>query len=555
MFTKNIYVKFLLFLTIFFLITSCSSETSNNDQNAELEAKLRIANAELTAVAIVNEAKIKSNTENNQSVVPTPDVSKIEQVFPTPQINRIPKSTETNNNNKSTEKNLLLSPTNIPKNILNNNSSPIPTVTTLIPTVTNNSAMSLIWNPTPTAKPSLNRIPVIPTPTPTTIPDKYGEISLLPPLNVDRSQHTAVRMADGKVMVLGGTTNSKTTKSVEIFDPRNGRWEEKADLNFPRYEARAVALKDNRVLVVNGINCNIQECYDGPLYFDKAGTSYAINDNQSYNKFIWPEDEKKAEIYDPIKDQWTIVKMNRNHGGRADLILLDDGQVLVIGSNSKKLPNPDGSEYYLTTHIPEVFDPSLDEFYEISAHKYAAQNDSFALKLKDNRVLVLHYDYKFNENENDRPQIHEIFDPSTGLWNDIEFSCFIGGSNGSKGIKMFSNGELFISSSYEKKLPHSPEDICYGAIKLNVDNRTITKLSPTSNNSGEFSIMLNNDRKLNLSGEGISEYNPLNIDDNMYFLTFNPMKGSIPIQLMDGRVVLTGGLGSNTIVYHPKVID
>ena len=36
MFTKNIYVKFLLFLTIVLTITSCSSDTSNNDQNAEL---------------------------------------------------------------------------------------------------------------------------------------------------------------------------------------------------------------------------------------------------------------------------------------------------------------------------------------------------------------------------------------------------------------------------------------------------------------------------------------------------------------------------------------
>jgi hypothetical protein len=36
MFTKNIYVKFLLFLTIVLSITSCSSDTSNNDQNAEL---------------------------------------------------------------------------------------------------------------------------------------------------------------------------------------------------------------------------------------------------------------------------------------------------------------------------------------------------------------------------------------------------------------------------------------------------------------------------------------------------------------------------------------
>ena len=259
MFDKNIYVKFLLFLTIFFSITSCSSGTSNNDQNAELEAKLRIANAELTAVAIINEAKVNSNLINPEIIkdvnqpnkeipLPTPEIKRI-PVIPTPNPARIP---DINSE--------IISPTYVPEPTATYTSSnkimpPVPTQ--------NNNPMSLNWNPTPTPKPTINRIPVIPTPTATRTPDKYGELSFLPPMNQPRRMHVALKLNDGKVMVIGGSQTDygrnyfgTTLTSVEVFDPRNGSWESKAPLNFPRFEARGVVLKDDRVLVMNGIDCN-----------------------------------------------------------------------------------------------------------------------------------------------------------------------------------------------------------------------------------------------------------------------------------------------------------
>lgn len=583
MFDKNIYVKFLLFLTIFLSITSCSSETSNNDQNAELEAKLRIANAELTAVAIVNEAKIKSNTENNQTGVPAPDVSKIEQLLPTPQINRIPKSAEINNNNKAAEKNILLPPTNIPQNIPNNNSSPIPTVTS-------NSAMSLNWNPTPTPKPSINRIPVIPTPTATRTPDKYGELSFLsPPMEQTRVQHTAVLMKDGRVMVIGGQTQdyNDTFNSVEIFDPKNGSWETKSPLNFPRYEASAVALKDNRVLVMNGIHCS------------GSNESTCKEARNSYDKNYKGEDTLLAELYDPISDKWDLIKMNHKHffSGTGEMILLDDGQVLILGFNSVRYQNPDGTDYYVSTNIPEIFDPSLDEFYDIAPSKHEIGNGTDAYKMNDGRVVVFQRGYDPSKNID---QYFEIFDPKTGYWEEGTLSCYI---SGTQNLMKFSNGEFLIPNAREKKLDTSETDICYGPMILNLDTKTLTKLEDPrkyiddvngslilENKPGQShasTIMLKNDRVFYVfaiirntynSDTHYVEYNPKDPGDNFFDMGMmknessncerNPQtdqrlcKGrakSIPIQLNDGRVLLAGGEDRSdrpkTIIYHPKVID
>ena len=44
------------------------------------------------------------------------------------------------------------------------------------------------------------------------------------PMGTAREHHTATLLADGRVLVAGGTSNAVETKTAEIYDPMAGTW-------------------------------------------------------------------------------------------------------------------------------------------------------------------------------------------------------------------------------------------------------------------------------------------------------------------------------------------
>jgi hypothetical protein len=75
-------------------------------------------------------------------------------------------------------------------------------------------------------------------------------------MNVPRESHTASLLADGRVLVIGGHNgrrqNMEVHAATELFDPRTGRFEAAASLATARHKHDAIRLADGRVLVVGG---------------------------------------------------------------------------------------------------------------------------------------------------------------------------------------------------------------------------------------------------------------------------------------------------------------
>ena len=75
-------------------------------------------------------------------------------------------------------------------------------------------------------------------------------------LNTPRWQHTATRLQDGKVLVVGGVANGDDPLNVldtsELYDPATGTWSVTGHLNRPRVGHTATLLLDGRVLVAGG---------------------------------------------------------------------------------------------------------------------------------------------------------------------------------------------------------------------------------------------------------------------------------------------------------------
>jgi N-acetylneuraminic acid mutarotase len=67
-----------------------------------------------------------------------------------------------------------------------------------------------------------------------------------------RVSHTATRLPNGKVLVTGGTGSVGTLASVELYDPATGTWSAGPALRVARLNHAAVLLTNGKVLVVGG---------------------------------------------------------------------------------------------------------------------------------------------------------------------------------------------------------------------------------------------------------------------------------------------------------------
>lgn len=67
-----------------------------------------------------------------------------------------------------------------------------------------------------------------------------------------RAFHTATLLNDGRVLVVGGKTQSDVTPSAEIFDPTTGDWTAVGRLSTPRMNHAAALLPNGDVLIIGG---------------------------------------------------------------------------------------------------------------------------------------------------------------------------------------------------------------------------------------------------------------------------------------------------------------
>jgi N-acetylneuraminic acid mutarotase len=78
--------------------------------------------------------------------------------------------------------------------------------------------------------------------------------SRLPPLRTARGGIAAVRLGDGRIVVFGGEQLMQagtTIASVELFDPRRGRWQALPDMRTPRHGLGGTAF-GRRVYAIEG---------------------------------------------------------------------------------------------------------------------------------------------------------------------------------------------------------------------------------------------------------------------------------------------------------------
>jgi len=206
--------------------------------------------------------------------------------------------------------------------------------------------------------------------------------TLTAPMSVARVQATATPLDDGRILVVGGTSNGPegALAGAELYDPQGGGWSATGSLTQGRRGQIAVRLHDGRVLVAGGTS-------DMPV--PPLGKACCL---------------ASVEIYDPASGSWSeAAPMSHQRYGAAATVL-PDGRVLVAGG-------ADAEEG--TFHVQdsaELYDPGSDTWTAASA-PLAARYGATAVTLPDGRMLVLG-----GANLDSQLASSELFDPATMAW-------------------------------------------------------------------------------------------------------------------------------------------
>jgi hypothetical protein len=187
--------------------------------------------------------------------------------------------------------------------------------------------------------------------------------------------HTATLLADGRVLVAGGDGASPSA-SAELYDPTTGTWNATGNLVTYRREHSAVALADGRVLVMGGT--------------DAYGTVLA-----------------SAEVYDPNTGTWSATGGMAGARRAFTATRLLDGRVLVAGGLT------DGNDECTGTNcqvLAELYDPATGTWTSAGTMTTARGFHAAAL-LANGKVLV-----SGGGVDGQQSTAAELYDPATGMW-------------------------------------------------------------------------------------------------------------------------------------------
>ena len=137
-------------------------------------------------------------------------------------------------------------------------------------------------------------------------------------MGTPRSGHTAVRLLDGRVLVVGGANHDEENDtSAEVYDPDSGTWSATGNMVRPRggFAFAATLLRDGKVLVGDGQGAEVYDpevgtwTVTGPMaVMDPDGTSHwgsatLLRDGRA----LVVHDGGSSEVYDPDSGTWTAT--------------------------------------------------------------------------------------------------------------------------------------------------------------------------------------------------------------------------------------------------------
>lgn len=230
-----------------------------------------------------------------------------------------------------------------------------------------------------------------------------------------RSWHTAVLLADGQVLLAGGTTNalggSKDVRSAELYDPASGTFSPTGSFSAGTIHCSATLLADGKVLFIGRKKNNDPsvEVYDPATgRFNAAGdpvnTWCDSTATPLPNGKVLITGELGAALYDPGTGKFRATGPMVADRTDPAAALLPNGKVLVTGGTA-------GGHRLASA---ELYDPETGQFSRTGDMKTARWGHS-TVPLPTGKVLVARGYWT-------DPMIYpslELYDPANGTFSFV----------------------------------------------------------------------------------------------------------------------------------------
>jgi hypothetical protein len=241
--------------------------------------------------------------------------------------------------------------------------------------------------------------------------------------------HTAVRLQDGRVLVLGGSPDFQHhLDAAELFDPATGKFTLTGKMLQNRAAPTATLLPNGQVLVVGGWGSGPEEPKSSAELFDPAAGSFRQTGSLSLQRYrhnaVALADGRVAilggydhgnrsltrvEIYDPATGTFAAGGDLVQSRGDASPVLLPDGRILVVGgAHTRAAGDP------VPANSIEIYDPATGQS-SVTDTLPAGGIADIAISLRDGHVLVAGGQRVWNTTqEEDVSRDAWLVDPATG---------------------------------------------------------------------------------------------------------------------------------------------
>jgi GH25 family lysozyme M1 (1,4-beta-N-acetylmuramidase)/N-acetylneuraminic acid mutarotase len=244
-----------------------------------------------------------------------------------------------------------------------------------------------------------------------------GTWSQTGPMGTARYGHTATLLGDGTVLAAGGWTPS-ITPSAELYNPATGTWSATGSMNFDRYGHTATLLPNGQVLAAAGIflgEISSAELYNpatkswtttGSLNSERVFQTATLLPNgqalvvSGYYNHAAGLTTNSAEIYDPVRTNWTVAGLVNTGRAFHTATQLPGGQIVLVGGLN-------GTTYLSSV---ETYEPTNGN-WTITGSMSAARLHP-TLTLLTNGLALAAGGFGTNGN----PTNTEVFNPAAGQW-------------------------------------------------------------------------------------------------------------------------------------------
>ena len=248
------------------------------------------------------------------------------------------------------------------------------------------------------------------------------------PMSVAREGHTATRLAGGAVLIAGGKkigafdTGDVFFRTAELYDPAAGAFAPAASMVDKRVDHAAALLPGGKVLVVGGsgdtTSATTSEIFDpskqtwsatpAPLAHGRVAAllSPLLDGRVLVAGGDTDPSASTAEIFIPATGVWITATSMKSPRRRHTATLLSNGRVMIAGGRTYAGTNKDLAtvEIYVPTTNTWLTGPPMTR----------PRSSHTATRLGDDRVLVAG-----GSTDAGVTSSAEIYDPGKGTWTEI----------------------------------------------------------------------------------------------------------------------------------------